>query len=103
LSQRKLCKTDRHPRKAEYGGPFQKRIRMSIAPIGTGIIGQRCMLSDEGVAMLGRRSAHKLDRTGTIVALKGDNYVVRWDGNAEQTVKPYARRYVKIIPKAPPS
>jgi hypothetical protein len=59
------------------------------------------MLSDEGVAMLGRRHTHKLDRTGTIVGLKGDNYVVHWDGNAEQTVQPYARRYIKIIQSAP--
>jgi len=58
------------------------------------------MLSDEGVAMLGRRGFRKTGRTGTIVGLKGDNYVVRWDGNAEQTVKPYARRYIKIIPAA---
>jgi len=53
---------------------------MSIGPIGTGIIGQRYMLSDEGVAMLGRRRHHEMDRTGTIVGLKGDNYVVHWDG-----------------------
>jgi len=58
------------------------------------------MLSDEGVAMLGRRLHHETDRTGTIVGLKGDNYVVHWDGNAEQTVRPYARRYIKIIPAA---
>jgi len=59
------------------------------------------MLSDEGVAMLGRRRHQKLDRTGTIVGLKGDNYVVHWDDNAAQTVKPYARRYIKIIQSAP--
>ena len=59
------------------------------------------MLSDEGVAMLGRRLHHKLNRTGTIVGLKDDCYVVRWDGNAKETVQPYARRYIKIIaPKA---
>ena len=76
---------------------------MSVGPIGNGILGQRCMLSDEGVAALGRRHTHKLDRTGTIVGLKGDNYVVHWYGNAEQTVRPYARHYIKIIPKGPPS
>ena len=38
--------------------------------------------------MLGRRHHQKLDRTGTIVGLKGDNYVVRWDGNAKETVNP---------------
>jgi hypothetical protein len=59
------------------------------------------MLSDEGVAMLGRRLHHETDRTGTIVGLKGDNYVVHWDGNAEETVKPYSRRYIKIIQSAP--
>jgi hypothetical protein len=62
------------------------------------------MLSDEGVAMLGRRRHYQkldLDRTGTIVGLKGDNYVVHWDGNAARTVKPYARRYIKIIQSAP--
>ncbi len=59
------------------------------------------MLSDEGVVMLGRRHHQKLDRTGTIVGLKGDNYVVRWDGNAKETVNPYARRYIKIIQSAP--
>ena len=71
-------------------------------------IGQRCMLSDEGVcmlsdegvAMLGRRRHHKLNRTGTIVGLRGDCYVVRWDGNAKETVRPYARRYIKIIQAA---
>jgi len=64
------------------------------------------MLSDEGVAMLGGRRHHKLDRTGTIVGLMGDNYVVRWDGNAKETVQPYARRYIEVIqpvPKAPQS
>ena len=61
---------------------------MSVGPIGSGIIGQRCMLSDEGGAMLGRRRHQKLDRTGTIVGLKGDNYVVHWDDNAKETVKP---------------
>ena len=73
---------------------------MSVGPIGSGIIGQRCMLSDEGGAMLGRRRHQKLDRTGTIVGLKGDNYLVHWDDNAKETVKPYARRYIKIIPAA---
>jgi hypothetical protein len=74
--------------------------------MGSAIIGQRCILSDEGVAMLGRRRHEKLDRTGTIVGLIGDNYVVHWDGNAKETVQPYARRYIKLIdpaPKAPPS
>jgi len=74
--------------------------------MGSALIGQRCMLSDEGVAMLGRRRHRKLDRTGTIVGLKGDNYVVHWDDNAKDTVKPYARRYIKVIqpaPKAPQS
>ncbi len=80
---------------------FQKRIRMSVGPIGSGIIGHRCMLRDEGVAMLGRRRHHKLDRAGTIVGLMGDNCVVHWDGNAEETVKPYSRRYIKIIQSAP--
>ena len=87
-------------RQAEYSGLFQKRIRMSVGPIGSGIIGQHCMLSDEGVAMLGGRRHHKLDRTGTIVGLMGDNYVVHWDGNAKETVQPYARRYIKIIQSA---
>jgi len=59
------------------------------------------MLSDEGVAMLGKRRHQKLYRTGTIVGLKGDNYVVHWDENAKETVKPYARRYIKIIQSAP--
>jgi len=74
--------------------------------MGSAIIGQRCMLSDEGAAMLGGRRHHKLDRTGTIVGLMGDNYVVRWDGNAKETVQPYARRYIKLIhptPKVSPS
>ncbi len=78
---------------------------MSVGPTRTGIIGQRCMLSDEGVAMLGMRRHDQLDRTGTIVGLKDDCYVVHWDGNATETVKPYARRYIQIIqsaPKAPP-
>jgi hypothetical protein len=77
-----------------------------VAAMGSAIIGQRCMLSDEGVAMLGRRHHHQLGRTGTIVGLKGDNYVVRWDGNAKETVQPYARRYIEVIqpvPKAPQS
>jgi len=71
-----------------------------------GIIGQRCVLSDEGLAMLGRRRHHKLNRTGTSVGLKGDNYVVHWDDNAKETVQPYARRYIEVIqpaPKAPQS
>ena len=55
------------------------------------------MLSDEGVAMLGKRRHQQLYRTGTIVGLKGDNYVVHWDDNAKETVKPYARRYIKVI------
>jgi hypothetical protein len=62
------------------------------------------MLSHEGTAMLGRRRYHTPDRTGTIVGLKGDLYIVHWDGNANQTVKPYARRYIKIIqPGRPPT
>ena len=73
---------------------------MSVGPIGSGIIGQRCMLSDEGVAMLGKRRHQQLYRTGTIVGLKGDNYVVHWDDNAKETVKPYARRYIKVIESA---
>lgn len=64
-------------------------------------MGHRCMLSDEGLAMLGRRRRHQLGRTGTIVGLMGDNYLVRWDGNAKETVQPYARRYIKIIQSAP--
>jgi len=74
--------------------------------MGSALIGQRCMLSDEGVVMLGRRRHRNLDRTGTIVGLKGDNYVVHWDDNAKDTVKPYARGYFKVIqpaPKAPQS
>ena len=59
------------------------------------------MLSDEGVAMLGMRRHDQLDRTGTIVGLMGDNYIVHWDGNAKETVKPYARRYIKVIEPAP--
>ena len=59
------------------------------------------MLSDEGVTMLGRRRHHKLHRSGTVIGLKGDCYVVHWDGNAEQTVRPYARRHIKIIQPAP--
>ena len=59
------------------------------------------MLSDEGVAMLGMRRHHQLDRTGTIVGLKDDCYVVHWDGNATETVKRYARLYIKIIQSAP--
>ncbi len=55
--------------------------------MGSAIVGQRCMLSDEGVAMLCKRGYLKPDRTGTIVGLKGHNYVVRWDGNVRQTVK----------------
>ena len=55
------------------------------------------MLSDEGVAILCRRGFLKPDRTGTIVGLKGNCYVVHWDDNAKQTVKPYARQYIKII------
>ena len=55
---------------------------------------------------MGGRRHHKLDRTGTIVGLTGDNYVVHWDGNAKETVRPYSRRYIKLIdptPKAPPT
>jgi hypothetical protein len=63
-------------------------------------IGQRCMLSDEGVAILCRRGYLKPDRTGTIVGFVGGDYVVRWDGNARQTVRRYARRYIKIIQPA---
>ena len=59
------------------------------------------MQSDEGVAMLGARRHQRLDRIGTIVGLMGDNYVVHRDGNAKATVKPYARRYIKIIQSAP--
>jgi len=61
------------------------------------------MLSDEGVAMLCGRGYLKPDRTGTIVGIKGDNCVVRWDGNARQTVKRYARRYIKIIQQDNPT
>ena len=68
--------------------------------MGGAIIGQRCMLSNEGVAVLCRRGYLKPDRTGTIVDLKGGGYVVRWDGNAIQTVRRYARRYIKIIQPA---
>ncbi len=68
--------------------------------MGSAIVGQRCMLSDEGVAMLCKRGYLKPDRTGTIVGLKGHNYVVRWDGNVRQTVKRYARQYIKIIQPA---
>ncbi len=68
--------------------------------MGGAIIGQRCMLSDEGVAVLCRRGYHKPDRTGTIVGIKGSDYVVRWDCNARQTVRRYARRYIKIIQPA---
>jgi hypothetical protein len=68
--------------------------------MGGAIVGQRCMLSDEGVAVLCRRGYLKPDRTGTIVGLKGGGYVVRWDGNARQTVKRYARQYIKIIQPA---
>ena len=50
--------------------------------------------------MLGSRRHHKLNRTGTIVGLKGDNYIVHWDGNAKQTEHPYARQYIKIIQAA---
>ncbi len=35
-----------------------------------------------------------------------DAFVVHWDGNAKETVQPYARRYIKLIdpaPKGPPS
>jgi len=42
-----------------------------------------------------------MDRTGTIVGLMGDNYVVHWDGNAQETVQPYARGYIKVIEPAP--
>ena len=60
-------------------------------------IGQRCMLSDKGLTMLARRRHHNLNRIGTIVGLKGDYYIVHWDGNAKQTKHPYARQYIKII------
>ncbi len=59
------------------------------------------MLSDEGVAMLGMRRHDQLYRTGTIVGLKDDCYVVHWDGNAKQTVRRYARRYIKIVAADP--
>jgi hypothetical protein len=58
-----------------------------VEAMGSAIIGQRCILSEEGVAILGGRRHHKLDRTGTIVGLTGDNYVVHWDGNAKETVR----------------
>ncbi len=83
------------------GAPSPWDWRARVTAMGSGIIGQRCMLSDEGVTMLGRRRHHKLHRSGTVIGLKGDCYVVHWDGNAEQTVRPYARRYVKIIQPAP--
>jgi len=50
--------------------------------------------------MLCRRGYVRSDRAGTIVGLKGDNYVVQWDGNAKETVKSYARRFILIIPSA---
>jgi hypothetical protein len=46
------------------------------------------MLSDEGVAILCRRGYLKPDRTGTIVGLKGDCYVVppgQWEYAAPET------------------
>jgi hypothetical protein len=58
------------------------------------------MLSDEGVETLCRRGYRQSDRSGTIVGLKGDNYLVHWGCNASQTVKRYARRYIKIIQSA---
>ena len=63
---------------------------MSVGPIGSALIGRHCKLSDEGVAMLCTRGYVRSDRAGTIVGLKGDNYVVQWDGNAKETVKSYA-------------
>ncbi len=38
--------------------------------MGSAIVGQRCMLSDEGVAMLCKRGYLKPDRTGTIAATR---------------------------------
>ena len=62
----------------ELAGPSRRTLGVKdkpkghrVAAMGSAIVGQRCMLSDEGVAMLCKRGYLKPDRPGTIVGLKG--------------------------------